>query len=203
MFRMLPALAGVLILSVFQLPVLQAEPAADPRAVVQQLIDAVRGFKEEKKGGLSAAERQHNAEAKKLANQTLAIREVCQRALGPQWDKLDSAGKEDFVKLVTQLFEEVAYPKSSGFFGDLKVDFDGERVNGDTAVVKTTVRHPKEGIVEIEYKLKRGGNRWVIHDILLDEVSLATDLRSQIQKVLREESYARLLERMREKLKEG
>jgi phospholipid transport system substrate-binding protein len=82
------------------------------------------------------------------------------------------------------------------------VEYKDEKVNGDRAVVNTTVRHPKEGLVAIDYKLQKGSDGWVIYDILLDEVSLATDLRSQIQKVLREHSYARLLERMREKLAE-
>jgi ABC-type transporter MlaC component len=35
---------------------------------------------------------------------------------------------------------------------------------------------------------KRDG-RWLIEDILLDGVSLRLDLRSQTQKILREESY--------------
>ncbi len=84
------------------------------------------------------------------------------------------------------------------------MEYKSVSVNGDKATVNTTVRHPKEGLVSIDYKLERDASSgWVIHDILLDEVSLATDLRSQIQKVLREESYARLLERMREKLKEN
>lgn len=43
----------------------------------------------------------------------------------------------------------------------------------------------------------------MIHDIVLGEVSLAADLRSQMQKVLREESYAQLLQRLRDKLAES
>lgn len=201
MFRLLPtSVALVTAVGVFARPAPGAD-APTPRAVVQQLIDAVRGFKDDTNGTLTAADRAHNDEAKRLANRALAIREVSERALGDHWKRLTIAQRRDFTDLVTQLFERVAYPKSSGFFGDLSIEFAGDTVAGDTAVVKTTVRHPEEGLVGIDYELHRRGAQWVIDDILLDEVSLALDLRSQIQKVLREESYARLLERMRDKLR--
>jgi len=198
---MLPA--GVLVLGVAATTPAPAVPPLTPTGVVRQLIDAVRGFKEEGGTPLSAAERQHNQRVTRLANQTLGVREVCERALGKQWAVLSAAQRGDFVRLVRQLFAKVAYPKSSGFFGDLEIEFTGERINGERAVVQTVVRHPQEGLVAIDYQLKHRQSGWVINDILLDEVSLAVDLRSQIQKVLREESYARLLQRMRDKLKEG
>jgi len=180
-----------------------AEPAASPRAVVEQLLDAVRRFKDEKKQSLTPSERAQNEAAKKLANETLAIAEVSERALGDYWQKLSPAQRTEFVDLVRALFERVAYPKSSSFFGDLTIEFCDERVSGDQATVRTVVRHPKEGVVSIDYKLERSGNHWIIYDILLDDVSLALDLQSQVQKILREESYARLLQRMREKLNES
>ena len=173
-----------------------------PQQAVERLVNAVRSYKDGK--GLSASDQASNERAAKLANSALAIKEVSRVALGAQWGKLSAAEQANFVNLVTESFETIAYPKSSTFFGDLQVEYKSEKVNGDKATVNTTVRHPKEGLVSIDYKLERDASGgWVIHDILLDEVSLATDLRSQIQKVLREESYARLLERMREKLKEN
>lgn len=180
-------------------------PAEDvtPRATVERLIDAVRSYKDGKKTNLSATDQASNARAAKMANSSLAIKDVSKAALGPQWDKLNASQQNDFVNLVTDLFEKIAYPKSSNFFGDLQVEFKGEKINGENALVNTNVRHPKEGLVAIDYKLERTNGVWVIHDIVLDEVSLATDLRSQIQKVLREESYSRLIERMRDKLKEN
>lgn len=178
---------------------------ANPRAAVERLIEAVRSYKDSTKNSLSPAERASNERAAKMANSSLAIREVSRTALGAQWGKLSPTEQTNFVNLVTESFETIAYPKSSTFFGDLQIEYKSEKVTGEKAVVATTVRHPKEGLVAIDYKLERQGSDrgWVIYDILLDEVSLATDLRSQIQKVLREESYSRLLERMRDKLKEN
>jgi phospholipid transport system substrate-binding protein len=73
------------------------------------------------------------------------------------------------------------------------------RENG-RAEVATLVVHPEEGEVEVGYCLVLQDGRWLIEDILLDGVSLRLDLRSQAQKILREESYEELKRRLREKL---
>jgi phospholipid transport system substrate-binding protein len=74
---------------------------------------------------------------------------------------------------------------------------------GDEAVVETTVSHPKEGQVTIEYKLHKTGDHWTVADVLLDGVSLVTNVRTQMQQVIAKESYQGLLKRMREKLTES
>lgn len=66
---------------------LGAPPAAaedGPRATVETLVEAVRSFKGDSNGALTPADWQRNAEAAKLANSSLAIREVCRTSLGRQ-----------------------------------------------------------------------------------------------------------------------
>ena len=77
-----------------------------------------------------------------------------------------------------------------------------ENIAGQRATVKTTVRHPKEGLVSVDYRLVQEGGVWRVQDILLDDVSLAGNLQSQFNKIITENSYADLLRRMRDKLNE-
>lgn len=140
-----------------------------------------------------AVERERNERAVRLANDALALREVSQQELGGHWEALAPAERDTFVGLLRRLFEEVAYPKSSSLFGDPEIEYRGER-----AAVETLVSHPTEGRIAIDYQLRLRDGRWVTHDILLDDVILALAFRSQVQKILREESYARLLERLEE-----
>ena len=56
--------------------------------------------------------------------------------------------------------------------------------------------------MEVGCCLELLGGTWLIEDILLDGVSLRLDIRSQTQKILREESYDDLKRRLREKLNE-
>jgi phospholipid transport system substrate-binding protein len=170
--------------------------------VVKRLLDSVRSYKKAN-SELSAQEKAANSQAQKVAEETLAVKDFAQRALGTEWTKLKAKEQKDFTQLLTSLFQKVAYPKSAEFFGDLQIEFRNEKITGTEAVVETMVSHPKEGQIDISYQLRQLNNKWMIEDVLLDGVSLLTNVRSQIQQVIAKESYQGLVKRMREKLTES
>lgn len=168
--------------------------ADTPTNTVKNLLDAVRAY-----NGATG----NPAHAQKVVEETLPIRDLSKDVLGPHWSKLNASEQKSFVQLLQDLLQKVAYPKSAEFFGDLRIDFVGERILGPEAVVETTVSHPQEGQITIEYKLRQAGARWTVTDVLLDSVSLVTNVRTQMQQVIAKESYQGLLKRMREKLTES
>jgi phospholipid transport system substrate-binding protein len=178
-----------------------AEPEP-PMQLVQRLVQAISRMKPTNNSTLSAAERAANAAAAKEANAILDIPAVGQRTLGKHWQARPPAEQKEFVALLEQLFTKVAYPKSAEFFHGLEINFAKENITGQRATVKTTVKHPKEGLVSVDYRLSQDGGVWRVQDILLDDVSLAANLQSQFNKIITENSYAELLRRMREKLNE-
>lgn len=176
--------------------------ADGPTTTVQKLIDSVRSFKPET-AAVSAQDRAENGKALKVAEETLAIQDLSKRVLGDQWGRLNTNDQKNFSQLLVQLFQKVAYPKSAEFFGDLTIDYTGEKTDGNGAVVETKVSHPKEGQVGIDYQLHQVNGKWMIDDVLLDGVSLVTNVQSQMQQVITKESYQGLIKRMREKLAES
>lgn len=176
----------------------QSAWAETPTNTVKNLLDAVRSYNKE--AGSTA-----KTDAQKVVEGTLPIQDLSKEVLGPHWSKLGSSEQKNFVQLLRDLLQKVAYPKSAEFFGDLQIDFVGERVMGADAIVETTVSHPREGQVTIEYKLHQSKtkNRWTLTDVLLDSVSLVTNVRTQMQQVITKESYQGLLKRMRDKLTES
>jgi phospholipid transport system substrate-binding protein len=173
-----------------------------PKQLVQRLIQAISSIKQGENGQLTEVERTKNAAAVQTANTILDVPAVSKWTLGKHWEERTPTEQQEFVQLLEELFAKVAYPKSAEFFGDLTVAIGGERITGPGAVVKTTVSHPKEGLVAIDYRLTQSNGSWRVRDIILDDVSLATNLRSQFNKIITEHSYAELLRRMREKLAE-
>ena len=129
--------------------------------------------------------------------------EVSQRVLGRYWKERTPEEQKAFIDLLTELFINVAYPRSAEFFADLQIDVTDERIKGDEAEVKTTVSDPKEGLISVDYRLQQHNGAWHVRDIILDDVSLVRNLRSQIQQVIAEHSYDELLRRMRDKLNEN
>ena len=179
-----------------------SEAADSPIHLVRNLVQTISSFKPTEGGVISEADRTHNNTAAEQANAMLDLTSVSRQVLGRYWKKRTPAEQKNFTELLTELFVRVAYPKSATFFSDFEVQITKEQVNGQRAVVHTTVSDPKEGLISVDYKLKKQNDTWQIRDIILDDVSLARNLRSQCQKIIAEHSYDELLRRIRDKLQE-
>ncbi|MEW6439596.1 MAG: ABC transporter substrate-binding protein [bacterium] len=191
-------LLGLVIL--LELSVLSTSGAAaspgtsDPKATVETLLSLVASLS---KGN----ESDPNPTLTRKISETIDIVGVCRTCLQNKWEEIGEAEQKNFVALFRQVLEEVAYPKSAKFFKDAQIEIGQVKQNGaDQAEVFTTVTDPDEGMVDVDYSLKLQGPSWLMEDVILDGVSLVTDLRSQMQKILREHSYEELKRRLREKL---
>ena len=111
-------------------------------------------------------------------------------------------GNQAFIDLLRGLLAKVAYPKSAEFFRDLDVSVIDARATGKRAVVRTTVSDPKEGLISVDYRLRQQDSSWRVRDIVLDDVSLTLNLRSQCNLIITKHSYEELLLRMGKKLTE-
>jgi len=131
---------------------------------------------------------------------SLAIPKLSEQALGAQWSKLDSKERTQFVTLVTQLLERVAYPNAARFFSGIEVKVAGEDVQGQRHIVKTIVTRPGAGAVAIDYILEPTQGGWVIVDVILDRQSLVASMTSQIQATLKAGSYPDLVRQMQTRL---
>ena len=84
----------------------------------------------------------------------------------------------------------------------------------DEATVATVVKVKTQGKTtdaEIVYKLRRaaakgeakGEDRWLVWDVITDEVSLVRNYRTQFHKIITEKSFDELLKKMKAKLAES
>jgi phospholipid transport system substrate-binding protein len=138
-----------------------------------------------------------------IPNEALALIDlpgVSRATLGKHWTRLKPLEQDEFIALFAQLLIHVAFPQSAAFFRQLEVTVTDEYIRGHKATVTTYVEHAKEGQIDIDYHLVRQDSGWLIRDIQLDGVSLSRNLRAQFQQIIRKDSYAALLRRMREKL---
>ena len=120
--------------------------------------------------------------------------------LGKYWQERNTAEREAFIQLLAQLLTRIAFPQSASFFQQLPMTVTDERINGQNAVVATTMHHPKEGDITIDYHLIQRDASWLIRDVHLDGVSLTRNLRAQAHQIIAQHSYEELLNRMRQKL---
>ena len=162
--------------------------------VVRQMIDSIRKLR------TTDDETSQNKLISSI-NDSLALDSLSEQALGAEWSKLGSAERDQFLHLIRELLEKLAYPKASEFFADLDVQYGQEQPQGARRIVPTTVKRSEGGAVSITYVLQRTHGQWQVADINLDGQSLAQSVTGQIQAVLRQGSYQSLIAQMKARLR--
>jgi len=69
-------------------------------------------------------------------------------------------------------------------------------VDGDRAVVRARIITSKGTEVPVESRLLQKGDRWLIYDILVENLSLISNYRSQFDRVIRTSGYPELVKRL-------
>jgi phospholipid transport system substrate-binding protein len=184
---------GFWFVAIFPTPASANDSFQPAEIVVRQMLDSIRKLRTT----------DDPASRRKLISSiddSLALDTLSQQALGAQWGKLDSAERQQFLHLIRELLEKLAYPNASDFFSDLGVQFAREQAQGARRVVPTVVKRPEGGAVSINYVLQITHGQWRVIDINLDGQSLAQSVNVQIQAVLRQSSYEGLIAQMKARL---
>jgi phospholipid transport system substrate-binding protein len=172
-------------------PALAAAPDDPPSATVRSLLSTLQTFEA---GDAEAARRAHAA---------LDFVGLARGSLGATWAKLSADERSRFLDLLRRIFAEVAYPRSAEFFEDIDIELAGGGRRRGLRVVEAAVSHPEEGPIDLGFFLAEVDGRWKIRDLTLDGVSLGRDLRSRMQRIIREDGYPELIARMEKKLEPG
>ncbi|HJP18513.1 MAG TPA: ABC transporter substrate-binding protein [Nitrospinota bacterium] len=188
------------LLILLTLPGLLFAEEGKPMVVVKELLTAISTVKDESTTKLTPEEKKNNKKLMKKANSLIHISNLGPKTLGSHWRKRSPEEKEKFLSILTKLFEKVAYPKSAKFFTDLKIKYNNEIIKKEKAEIRTSMEHESEGLIEIDYKLQKINGKWLIYDVILDEVSLVSNLKTQFHKIIKDESFNELINRMQKRL---
>jgi ABC-type transporter MlaC component len=175
----------------------QKSPEASVKTLLNEIKQIVEG------NGLSDAKKAANKKHSDIAVSILEIQEISQKALGKYWKKQSAEQKDQFQKLLGDLFVHVAFPSSAKFFASLDLMYGKSQSKKGMTVIPITVIHEKEGEVDISFKMKQFAKDWLVVDVILDGVSMRNNLRSQFYKILKKNDFNELIRRMKKKLKEA
>ena len=175
----------------------QKSPEASVKTLLNEIKQIVEG------NGLSDAKKAANKKHSDIALSILEIEEISQKALGKYWKKQSAEQKDQFQKLLGDLFVHVAFPSSAKFFASLDLMYGKSQSKKGMTVIPITVIHEKEGEVDISFKMKQFAKDWLVVDVILDGVSMRNNLRSQFYKILKKNDFNELIRRMKKKLKEA
>ena len=207
--RLFACLAGAAALPSLAVAAAPAATAGGPRATLQRLNDDVDKRLRQKVVAGSAEDTRLKNEVKELASELLDYGELCKRALGEHWDKMPVGQRTDFVATLKELIER-NYVKQLKTNLDYQVTYGEESIEGSEAKVTTTVKIATKGKATealIEYRMIKQptgptAGKWMVYDVITDELSLVRNYRTQFQRIISGQGYDGLLTKMKTKLNE-
>jgi len=172
-----------------------------PEKAVKDLLDKIKHIKNG--DDLTPDQAKNNNILSGQAINLLNIPFVGTKTLGKYWKKRSAEEQKAFLELLKGLFIHVAFANSAKFFKELELNFGETKISGKKAIVPLVVVHEDEGEVSIDFILAQNSDDWLVVDVILDEISMRNNLKSQFYKIIKKESYQELARRMEKKLKEA
>jgi phospholipid transport system substrate-binding protein len=132
----------------------------------------------------------------------LDIDELGKRAMTNQWSKLASAQQTEFLSTLRSLIED-NYVRGLRANIDYSVDYSGETTDKDGNIIVTTQintkRHGRPYKIEVDYVLKKEGDKLKAWDVKTDGVGLVENYKEQFDKIIAKEGFDGLIARMKKK----
>jgi phospholipid transport system substrate-binding protein len=135
---------------------------------------------------------------KEAVGERFDFNEMAKRSLGAQWQKRSTAEQEEFVRLFTELLEATYLSKLEEYSGE-KILFINDRQDKDFAEVKTKLVNKKGEEYLLDYRLSSLNGDWKVSDVVVENISLVNNYRSQFNRVLARSSFEDLLQAMKQK----
>ena len=132
-------------------------------------------------------------------------REVARRTLGVYWRDRTEEQRAEFIELFTELVEktygETFDQQVQKHLDTLEFFYDQETIDGNFAEVNTRIFVPSQKKrFSINYRLHQVEGQWLIYDVVIENVSMVRNFRSQFYRIIGKSSYEELVRRLQAKL---
>ena len=130
------------------------------------------------------------------------LQEMAQRALGAHWHRRTPEERTELIRVFSDLLEQTYVDKIESYNNE-KLIYMNERIDGRYAEVGSKVRTSKGEEFTINYKLHRVGEDWRVYDLVIENVSLMNNYRSQFNRIITSSTYDELVSRIKQKLSDN
>ena len=178
------------------LPVYAGAPLDTVQTNVNKVLDVLRDPK--LKGESAKGIKKEKLEA--IYEQMFDEVELSMRTMGGNWNKLNPAQQKEFTQLYRQILEK-AYIDKILSYTDEKIVFSKESMlsNNQAEVQTNVITSSKE--IPIFYRVILKNGTWKVYDVVIENVSLVQNYRSQFNSILAKNTPDQLLEILRKKVK--
>ena len=193
--RLLNSAAAIVLLLAMHPDQAAAGPAGDQ---LKQTVDTVLNILNDPSLKGEAKTRERRQKLREVIYARFDFPEMAKRSLGAQWQKRSPEEQKEFTEAFTNLLEGAYVDKLESYNGE-KVRFVNDRQDKDYSEVSTKVVDKKGQEYSLDYRLHQANGDWKVTDVVIENVSLVNNYRSQFNRVITRSSYQELLDAMRQK----
>jgi phospholipid transport system substrate-binding protein len=173
--------------------------AGVPTDQIRATVDRVLAILKDPKLNSTDAKEARWAELRKAIFPRFDFEEMAKRSLGSEWRRRTPAEQKEFVRLFTELLKNSYVESIESYHGD-KVVYRRESQDRGYAQVDTAVITKDGEEFAINYRLHIEGREWKVYDVIIENVSIVNNYRSQFSRILGRSSFAELLQKIRAKI---
>jgi phospholipid transport system substrate-binding protein len=172
--------------------------AGVPTEQVRQTADRVLAVLQDSRFKSAEKQKERRQQIRQVIASRFDFPEMAKRSLGSNWQKGSSEEQQQFVELFTELLERSYADQIESYDGE-KIIYGRENVSQDHADVDTKIVTKKGEQISVNYKLRSAGGDWKVYDVVIENISLVNNFRSQFNRILANGSFAELLKRLQSK----
>ena len=187
---------SLFLIFVLSVPVYAGAPTDAVDKTVNQVLDVVRDPKLKGPNAKQAKKEKLRVIYKDMFDEI----EFSRRTLTRNWNKLTPDQRKEFVNLFEQVLEK-AYLDKILDYSDEKIVFYKEDAISDKQVEvhSKVVTSSKE--IPMVYRMINKDGKWRVYDVVIENISLVQNYRTQFNDILANNSTEYLLETLRKKVK--
>lgn len=187
-------MAAMLVTGVMAVPARAGAPAEK----IQNAIEKVVAILNDPKLKAEARKKERLEQLRREIYPKFDLAEMAKRSLGSHWQKRSAEEQSEFVKLFTEIIEN-AYMENLAAYNGEKVTIAGEKQDREFAEVQSKIATKDGKEYAVDYKLHQVNGDWKIYDVVVENVSLVNNYRSQFNRVIAQSSFEELVRRMKNK----
>lgn len=186
--------SAMLLLLVSVIPVNAGAPALQIQGAIEKVLTILKDPELQ----AESKKQQRLDQLRQIVYPKFDFAEMAKRSLGAQWQRRSADEQREFVKLFTELMENAYMSNLAGYDGE-KVVVVGEKQDQEFAEVDTRITTKKGEAIAVNYKLRQASGDWKIYDIVIENISLVNNYRSQFSRVIARSSFNELMRKMKDK----
>lgn len=172
--------------------------AGGPTEQIRGTVDNVLSILKDSNLNSDAKKNARRDQLRKAIFPTFDFAEMAKRSLGSHWRRRSVAEQKEFTILFTDLLQNSYVGSIESYRGD-KVVYGKETQDKDYAEVATLIVTDKGEEYSIGYRLHQAGGEWKVYDVIIENISVVNNYRSQFNRVISRSSYEDLIRVLKDK----